>query len=404
MKKILVLGIMILLAMNTFALRTSVLEYDPLPAKAGDFVDVFISIENNSKGDTGNLKAELIPKDSLRLAYGQEAVKNLGILPGFKSAVVKYRLEVTREAIDGDNIMEFVVRESGKPDQRFDLSIDVDNKLPNIEIGGIESDPRKILPDTDDVQLTVTLLNTGEDVAENLKATLVLPEDLEVADSFSNISLLGNLNGNSSAESVFFIDVPEETKSGTYTLKVLTQYTLNNSGANNFLEKELSFDLIVKPVPRFEVVEVTTNPADLQAGNRNVSLKIKIKNIGEANGESVRVKVFEKSEQPFEFDKAFDFVAPKLEPGQEGEATLLFRIKDDASIQNYLLELEIKSFVDDTVRTQQEVISVPVKTPINNTPDPFLLVGGAGIILIILAFVFRKKIASIAMQKKKNGK
>jgi len=399
MKKLLALLFLVLLATNAFALRASVLEYDPFPAKAGGFLDLFIVIENNLDRDTDPITVEFEPKDSIRLSFGEAVTKDIGIIPLRKSAVVKFRIEITEDAPDGENIFRLNVFEGNLPRQFFDLSVEVENSFPNIEIGDIESEPRKILPDTDDVKITLTVLNIGDETAKNLKTTLILSDPLKFSDSFSDISLIGNLSADSSSQAVFFIDIPENADGGSYKAQLVAKYTLKDSINKEFLEKVIDFDIVVKPVPKFEIVSYETNPSELKAGDRGIKLKLKIKNIGQADAESVRIKIFQKSEQPFEFDKAFDFVAPKLKPGQTGEATLEFRIEDSANLQSYLLDIEIKSFVDDTVRTEEEVIEITVLNPRPEGPDLTLLIGGALVIVLVILFVFRRRIGKIAGRK-----
>lgn len=392
MKKLALVLMILLLCAPAFALRVSVLEYDPFPAKAGSFLDLFISFENNQDKDTGALTAEFVPKDSLRLAFGENATKQVGIIPFRKSAVLKYRIEITDDALDGENTFRINVNEQGKTQTFYDLSIEVENNFPNIEIGHIESEPKKILPSTDDVKLTMTILNTGDEDAQNLKASIKLPPELEFSDSFSDTYLIGNLGENSSSQAVFFIDVPENTAGGSFKAQLVAEYTLKDAAKKDFVKKTIDFDIAVKPVPKFEITQAVTAPQTLSAGDRGASLKLTVKNVGDADAESVRIKVFQKSEQPFEFEKTFDFIAPTLKPGESGDATLEFRVKDDAALQKYLIDLQVKTFVDDTVITEDEVVELTVLNPLPSGPDPLILFGGALAVVIIVAIAFRRRI------------
>ncbi len=401
MKKIYLIFGIIFFALSAFAVNVKVLDYDPLPAKAGEYVDVFLSVENNQEATTKNIQIELIPKDSLRLSFGQEAVKDLGLIFGNKSSVVKYRLEVTADAVDGENFFEVLVKEQDERDTSFDLSIDVENKLPNIELGSVDSEPQKLLPDTDDVKLLITILNIGDGLAENLKTTLELPNELEFADSFSNQGLIGNLQSNSSKEISFLINIPKGTKAGNYKAKLIAEYTLENSSNGSFVEKELLFDISIKPVPKIDIISIQTTPQILSAGDRGAKLKLVLQNNGEADAESVRVKIFQKSEHPFEFEKTFDFVAPRLSPGETGEATLEFRVEDTANIQKYLLDLEIRSFVDDEVLLEEKVVELNVINARQESPNFFLLFGGALIIVLIVAILYWRRISKASTIKSK---
>jgi len=399
--KVLALVSVLLIAGNVNALQAQVLDYEPFPAKAGSFLDLFVAVENNAKGDTKTVTVEFIPKDSIRLAFGEDAVKEIGIIPGNRSLIVKYRIEITEDAVDGENTFELKIKEGIELAETIDLSIEVENTFPEIEIGDIESEPRKILPDMDDVMLTVTLLNIGDSTAENMRTTLILPQGLGYSNSFSNLTLQGNLAANAQTDAVFFIDVPESSPGGKYNAELLVEYTLEDSVESKFIEKKLPFDIVIKPIPMFRVTEIETIPAELTAGDRGVLMTLTIENVGEAAGESVRIKVFQKSEQPFEFDRSFDFIAPKLNPGETGQGTLEFRVEEDAPVQKYLLEIEVKSFVDDTVRLESEVISLNVKNPRSSLPDPLILLGGALGVILIIAYFYRRRLR-IIREKKQN--
>jgi len=170
-----------------------------------------------------------------------------------------------------------------------------------------------------------------------------------------------------------------------------------------FEERNIPLRLAVKPVPIYEITKVEVTPEVLTAGDDGVKLKMTIKNIGEEKGESVRIKGFGKTEQPIDFDISTDFVAPMLEPGESGQATLELDIDDDANLQQYWLDLEIKSVVNNDVITYNEKVSVTVTNPKPSNPWG-IIVGGAAILVIIIAFVwYRGKKKKVKPKKVKLG-
>jgi len=137
-------------------------------------------------------------------------------------------------------------------------------------------------------------------------------------------------------------------------------------------------------VPLYEIVDTKLTPEELTAGDDDVRLTLTIKNVGEEEGESVRMKVFGKTEQPINFDVTSDFIAPYLEPGEEGQGTVIFDIDDDASLQKYFLDLEIKNIVNEDVITYDKKIEIEVTYPKPNNPWKFV---GVGIVLVVIVLI-----------------
>ncbi len=370
------------------ALIVSVETYDPLPARAGEFANIYISVQNNSRADTKPISLTFVPKDSIKLSPGESPDKNIGIISGNRAVSVKYKVIIDEYAVDGENEFEVIAYEGVEHPQRYKLSIDVDNSLPNIQIGSVDSDPKKILPGTNDVKLDLKLVNIGDSAAENVKVTLVVPSGFELSNSFSNIVFVGNIDADSSAEASFFVNIPEDLKPGKYNAELLVEYTKSGKGGNNFLSKSLPFEIFVWRVPKFELVSIETNPEELVAGQRNVNLKIRLRNVGEADAEVVRFKVFEKTELPFEFDSQSAYVAPKLKPGEEAEVNLVFRVKDDAVAQKYLLPGEVKSFFEDSVRVDEVVVPISVVSGKPESPNFFVVLVGSLIVLLVVVIVY----------------
>ncbi len=405
MKQMAILLAVLLLAVPALALRASIANYDPLPAKAGEYVNVFVSIENPNDAPSKPVTLELNPRDGLSLAEGEDANRNLGVLFQLRSTVAKYRLRVSPDAVDGDNRIDVFVHEQGYLAQRFELFVNVENTFPQIELGQVVSTPRELLPDSDDVRLDVTLINSGDDAALNVRARLELPAELEFSDAFANQVYLGAIGENDSIPAVFLVDVPEETRGGRYPAFLIVDYTRRNDPENRVQSARLPFDVVVKPAPRFGIKNVRTTPASLTQGDRGVLMTVELENTGGADAENVRAKIFPKSEHPFEFDTTFGFVSPKLEPGQSGEVTFEFRVKDDAPLQTYQMEVEVKSFVDEQVRLETEVVPVKVENMRANEPPPFLWIGGVIAVLLAIAIAYwRRKAKAREKQNELAGK
>ncbi len=391
---VLILG----MAASVYGLDVSVNDYDPRPAEAGKAVNVWFKIDNPTNDPIEDIYVQISPKDGLDVTSGEASKKKVGIIAGRSSQIVQFRLLVDKSAFKGIHVVELELLKGSVQLSKIDLPIEVtdkDFKNVNLEVGDVESDPRRIKPDDENVKLDVTIQNLGDGRAQGVKAQLInLPEGVTFSESYSGLSLLGNVDADSTSTATFYIDVDESVESIQHTAGIMLTYKYKQDQDEDdytFEEVEIPLDIAIKPIPLYEIIQTELTPAVLTAGDDGVKLKLTIKNIGDEKGESVRVKAYGKTEQPINFDDSSDFVAPSLEPGETGQATLQFDIDEDANLQKYYLDIEIKNIVNDDVLTYTEKVPVTVSNPM---PDnPWKLVGFGVILMgIVVIFIISKNI------------
>jgi len=397
MKKSIILGILIMFVLTnlSFAIEVSVNNYDPKPAEAGKFVNVWFKIDNEDDTKTSELYINILPKDGLSLSQGETSRKKVGIIGAASSQTIQYRLKVEDNAIKGPNFVEVNIEQStGK--FSFDLPIEVEEKDRqdvDLEVGLIRSDPTRIKPDDEFVKLDVTLQNLGDTTAKGVQATLKnLPKGIEFSESYSNTELIGNVDADGTKTATFYIDLDESVKPEEYLARLELSYKYKPEEDDDEYLKDsvtLPVRIAVKAVPLYEITDVSFEEKKLRAGMKDVKMTITIKNIGEEDGTSVRVKVYGKSEQPFNYDVNSNFVAPTLKPGESGQATLQFDIDEDAALQEYLLDFEIKNIIGDDVITYAKTLPVKIELPKKKSAVKSALI--AAIILGITGFILYKR-------------
>ena len=406
MKKFVWLLVLVLSIAFASALQVSVNNYDPQPAEAGKAVNVWFKVDNPTESVENDVYIMIVPKDGLELTSGEEDTQFIGVLGAKTSQKVQYRLLVKKDAFKGRHAVE--VKVSRGPTftaaASTDLYIEVtdkDFKEVNLQVGDIESDPSRIKPDDEDVKLVVTLQNIGDGKAQGVKAELIdLPEGITLSQSYSGTELLGNVDADSTADATYYIDVDENVKPTEQMANIKISYKYKPDEEEDELlyeEKIIPVSLAIKPIPLYEITKVDITPGILSAGDRPVIVRITIKNIGEEEGESVRLKAYGKTEQPFSFDKSSDFIAPSLKPGEEGQATLEIKIDDDASLQKYYVDLEIKNSVSDDIITYNKKIPIEIVNPKPNNPWTFVVIGIVAIVAVIVIIIYR----NIQRSKKK---
>ena len=83
------------------ALRADIVKCDPNPAEIGQYVNVWIKIENVGSTKAEDVSFKLIPKYPFSLDTGDDAVQNIGILSPDRHASLEYHLYVDENARPG---------------------------------------------------------------------------------------------------------------------------------------------------------------------------------------------------------------------------------------------------------------------------------------------------------------
>jgi len=96
----------------------------------------------------------------------------------------------------------------------------------------------------------------------------------------------------------------------------------------------------------------------IHAGD-TVTMKISLMNVGSKESESISLRAFKESSQPFDFSEKSDFIGT-LEPKQVGTAVIVFTVNSDAASKEYLMDLEARSIYNGDVFTQQDVAKVDI--------------------------------------------
>lgn len=378
---------------NEFAsIKATLLNQDPDPAEPGEYVELRWNIQKLGNDELKELSFEIMPEYPFTVDEGESKIKNVGDLIGFSDDntyyTLYYRLRVDDNALEDtyDVTLKYsYIGEKGvnNGEEEFEIRVG-DKEMPNFVIGTIATSPTKLVGDTDEAELNIDIENIGDGDSENTKVELELPDGFKPSYSFSNREVLGTIPEESSKTATFYIDVDEDIKGGSYTGKLKLQYKEADDDDNTYKTIILPLEIQVMDKPLFEIVEVVTSPETITKEDK-VELKFIIKNIGGKEGESVSVRAFKESSQPFEFEDKSDFIG-KLKPGESGEAVLTLDVEKDATAKDYIIDLEIRSIDGDQVLLQEKSTKITISDDTirkrNASASPLL---GIGIIILILA-------------------
>lgn len=377
---------------NDYAtLEITMLNQDPDPAKQGEYLDLrwkVVKIGNEKIDDiTFNLELEY----PFFLDKSESAEKKIGSWRGYSDDeeyyILHYKIRVDEEALEDDYDIKLKISHKIYDTEREYLTepfkIKVGDKTkPEFVLGTLVTSPIKLLADTDENQLKVTLENIGDEDAENVRMDLELSKNFSATYGYSTRANLGTIDAGSSKIGTFYVDLDETITQGEYEGTISIHYKEANDDDNEYKIVKLPLSIPVNGKPMFSIKDVKTIPEKIREGN-DVKLLITVKNTGTKEAESVSIRAFKESSQPFEFEEKSDFIG-KLKPGETGEAVIKFKVEEEANVKTYLLDLEVRSIYNNEVLTENEIIPIKVQNGEEKSFFPDFSLVGLLIILIIV--------------------
>ena len=190
-----------------YSIRVALVNQEPDPVEPGKYVDVRFKIENRGSKNAEDVILELIPKYPFSIDKKDDAIKEVGSVYGRQignlGSIVKFRVRVDENAVEGENILK--------------LKYKVDKG------DWVELDDFKITIRTKDALLVVSSI-TPKSISQG-KATPVIIGLKNLGDSWlRNIEAKLNLNGvpiapvDSSSEKVIREIMGREEKNLTFEL------------------------------------------------------------------------------------------------------------------------------------------------------------------------------------------
>ena len=360
---------------------------DPDPADAGKYIDLRWQVVNTIPGETENLKFHLDAGYPFTFEAGDTPDKYLGNSAGTGEDnvyyVLHYKLKVADNALKGTyNVTLSWTTGEGWTKKEFPIYVDPQRS--DFVVGALVTSPEKLVADTDEAKLSVNIENIGDGDAKNVKVKLLLPEGFKPTYSYSDEDSPGIIERGKSKQINFYVDIDENIKEGEYKAKLEISYKDENDESDSYITKTLDLKIPVKPAPLLIVDSVTSTPEELVPGTEAI-IKVKVKNTGNEKAQSVSLRVFKDSSQPFEFSEKSDFIG-KLGPGESGDAAIRFAVDKNAIAKKYLLDVELRGIdKNDNVlifrrtvplTTNEETKNLPLKT--FGLMGGFLVIGSVG--------------------------
>ncbi|MDW7730955.1 MAG: COG1361 S-layer family protein [Methanolobus sp.] len=218
-------------------LQVSVLRYEPVPAQIGEYVTVWVKIENLGYAKAEDVQVMMVPDYPFSLDSPGNAVKDIGILTPDNAAVEEYRLFVDDNAKNGVDTIEVWYREDTEGTwykKEFDITVGsttFDSKG-NVQLQGSPIlEPEVFMPgNRGTIKITLANIATSNSVTVNGEEfdtnARVQSASLEGADGIdvTTDTYYGNgvIGPGESLNLTYNIMVGDEVEDGTYYLDFST--------------------------------------------------------------------------------------------------------------------------------------------------------------------------------------
>lgn len=252
--------------------------YTPFPASPGTYIDVWYRVENRGSETLRDVALILKPDGPFSLDASESASKKVGSLPTMQSALVKFRVRVAEDALQGDHDLKFTWDAKGIENAPvFSSAISVRSSTPLLVVGGVTVSPAKLMPG-DKATVSIELTNAGDSFLRYVTASLQLVSVVTSAAGTTVSELPFTPAGKGISESIinlapgksetlhFEIVAAPDAESRSYKLPVSINY-VDNTGRNNSHTEIVGLAVAAEPdllvyVDRNDLVD-TVAPADV---------------------------------------------------------------------------------------------------------------------------------------------
>lgn len=349
------------------------LNQDPDPAQPGKYVELRWKVEKTGIDEISGIEYFLEAEYPFFFDPSDEPARNLENWKGYsldnEFHTLHYKVRVDEDAVE-DTYTLRLKRKTAETDvtviQKYDIRVGEKNR-PEFTLGQLSTSPMKLASDTDEAKISVEIANIGDGSAENVVVEVAFPEGFDPSHSYSYREALGTFGPGMGKTATFYVDIDKDVTGGEHIAKLSINYKESDDKDNEMKNKVIDLLLPLKDKPQFEIESVLTDPEIVMPGD-TVELRINLLNAGGTEAESVSVRAFKDSSQPFDLFEKSDFVG-KVKPGETGEAILKLNVDNNANPKRYTLDLEIRAIDGEEVIIQEKTMTILVDGNVTSGND-----------------------------------
>lgn len=201
--------------------------YDPAPAEPGNYVDIFIVVQNIGNVQLGKSYLKLEEKYPFSFDRKNDGIKEVDLIPPGREELLEYRMRIDDQAIEGTYELDVTLCADAKCETELRTSsIDIIVKTggkPKLEIG--LEDSSIFMPGTLG-SITVSSVNRGKLGIKFLSIEIMESEDYEVTSP--NRAYIGELTSDDFETEDFNFYVKPEFTGSALTVPIKVEYSDDN--------------------------------------------------------------------------------------------------------------------------------------------------------------------------------
>lgn len=378
--------------------------YDPAFISAGDRVNISANLRevnylDKTWDEDKNLEVVLKPGNKLSRDYvtiEDNRDESIGFL--YPEGVWNQRFQVKTDSNAPTGMYDFELHiqylENGEPvaistdtGNRIkvirEFSMPVDNEGVDLSSNVINTDPRTLRPGDSYGKLQLSFTNTGNKPIEEISLRPQTPEGVTPSYSADEKFFIDRLEAGGKASRTLTVDLDEDLDAGRHLITMDAEY--EDQSSNRYSE-ELEIPLRVEGRPDLELVETDNR---MKAGTGS-EIKLKVRNYGEQDAESVTARIIAEKAQPFSLEDRSSYIG-EIESGETETAVMKLTADRDATLKNHQIKVQLRSN-GDSEEGDHSVYSFTENTEVQITDrkqSSLIYVGVLGALLVVLAAAYR---------------
>lgn len=292
LNSILIMGlyVLVLLAFNATAAQTTynpsnlydiavnLISQEPDPAEPGRYVDVRFKFDNNGSKEAKNIEVEILLEYPFSLDPGRDAVKNIGTLQSMQrgdvGAIVKYKLRVDKNAVEGENEIKIRYRmDKGVWITLKEFFIDVQTHDAILAVEEVSMDKDSLEPGSSGT-IKIKLANKADSILKDIKIKIGLGGLPFVPLGSTNEKSIYKIDAKESYEFIFELLANPDADSGVYQVPLKITYS-DELGKTYLTNGTIGIIIGAKPD-----LSITLDDSEIYESGKSGEIVVKVVNKG----------------------------------------------------------------------------------------------------------------------------
>ncbi len=232
MKKLFSVFLVLLFAASVYAVDLEInnVTYSPSPAMPGEYFELWAVVKNNVAADSKPVTFDLVLEYPFSLDPEESSIKEIGVIKSNQSTLVKYKVRVDSEALNGTYSLRLKTIEEGGSAKSTPYDIDVQRISPQIEI--ISVSPIEIAPgEVVEVKLDIKNIGTSKaldllvgSIEDRTVTSTGVVVEREIKQLGSSFTYLSDLGSGIQTTAVILLGVNPEADQQTYMVPITIKF------------------------------------------------------------------------------------------------------------------------------------------------------------------------------------